>query len=92
MSSSDSLSDAMFKTKHRQLLNSPQDKDRIRLIKNIADQFVLTPKQAIELCNTCSYFAQTVEACAIVQFRTTNEDEFIHMALVSLVPWDNYVS
>jgi len=51
------------------------------MIKNVGEQFRLTPKQAIEFCKTCSYFAQTVDCCVNLQYNTTNEDEFIHLAL-----------
>jgi hypothetical protein len=81
----DKMNDAMFKNKVKQCQNMPNDKDRLRMIKNIGDQFLLTPHQAIDFCKTCSYFAQTIEACVHLQYKTTNEDEFIHYALVRLI-------
>ena len=79
--STDLLSEPLFKNKLKQCQNLREDKDKLRMIKNVGEQFLLTPKQAIEFCRTCSYFAQTIEACVSVQYRTTNEDEFIHYCL-----------
>ena len=84
MGDRDKLTDSMFKVKLKQLQNSPEDKDRLRLIKNVGEQFLLQPKQAIDMCKTCSYFGQLIEACVHLQDKTTNEDEFIHYALVCL--------
>ena len=75
------LVDSMFRNKLKQCQNLGTDKDRLRMIKNVGEQFRLTPTQAVEFAKTCSYFGQTIEACTELQDKTTDEDEFIHQAL-----------
>ena len=77
----DPLSEPLFKNKLKQCQNLREDKDKLRMIKNVGEQFTLTPQQAIQFCKTCSYFAQEIEACVYLQYKTNNEDEFIHLAL-----------
>lgn len=51
------------------------------MIKNIGEQYILTPLQAKSLANTCTFFGKTVEACADLQYSTNDEEEFVHQAL-----------
>jgi hypothetical protein len=71
----------MAKSKIQQCQHLPSDKDRLRMIENVGTQFLLAPKQAADFCSTCTGFGKTVEAAAALQDKTSDEEEFIHLAL-----------
>ena len=71
----------MLDEKVKQAQRMPEDKDKLRLIGNLVTQFVVTPQQAIRLAKTCTYFGNTVEACAKLLDCTSDHDNFVHDAL-----------
>ena len=77
----DPMPASMFESKRKQCEHLPTDRDRLRMIENVASQFLLEPKQAVGFAKTLVAFGQTVEACGRLQELTSNEEEFIHLAL-----------
>lgn len=77
----DPISESEFKVKYNHLRNLPTDKDKIRMIKVIASQYTLEPKQACDLVKQIQSFGSIVELCADIQYLTSDEDDFVHDAL-----------
>ena len=70
-----------YESKRQQCQRLPNDHDRMRMIHNVATQFILVPKQAVGFISTMTSFGQLVEAAGDLQSLTSNEDDFIHEAL-----------
>lgn len=75
------MQDTMYRNKVAQCRNLPTDMDRIRLVKNVGEQFKLTPEQAIGFVRTCTDFGKLIECATELQEKTTDEDAFIHLCL-----------
>ena len=76
------MPDKMFKDKLQQCHRLPEDKDKFRMITNVADQYLLTPPQAAKFLNAFNAFGKAVECAAEIQDKTSDEDGFIHEALM----------
>jgi len=72
---------SMADSKIHQCQRLPSDKDRMRMIENVGTQFTLSPSQALGFVKTMVEFGQTVQAASALQQATSNEEEFIHLAL-----------
>ena len=50
------LDEIMFEQKRGQAAKAPSEKDRARLIRNVADNFMMSPEQAVGLAAEVSFF------------------------------------
>ena len=83
----EALDAGMLRDKLVQVGNMPNERDRRRLIKNIADNFALEPEQAVALCGEC-HDSGSKFAAAVAVFDALEGDEkkgaFVKLAVKSL--------
>jgi len=85
------LDDVLFQQKLGQVKKQPSEKDRMRLLKNVADNFRLSVDQAFDFCSECHDAGSRMDvATMLYESEDALEDKqaFVDKCLASLFKYE----
>lgn len=82
------LDDAMFQQKLVQVRNQPSEKDRLRLLKNIQNNFLVNAEQAVSFSGECHDYDSKTEAAVMFYDVVDDKDAFVKMAVDEIFKYD----
>ncbi|CAK9028786.1 Uncharacterized protein SCF082_LOCUS18511 [Durusdinium trenchii] len=78
------LTESMFEQKLAQVRNQPSERDRGRLLRNIAGNFTMSAQQAFELCNECHDSESKIAAGEALYEAVTDQEQFVETCVAKL--------